>query len=86
MKQITYTKAAARALSRMPTTTAALIRGKIVEYASVPASQANNVMALHGSSWIRLRIGDWRVIIEDGAVLEVLKVAPRGRAHVEGGQ
>ena len=51
---------------------------KIADYAADPASQANNVTALRGRSSIRLRVGDWRVIMEDGEVLEVVQVGPRG--------
>ncbi len=65
----------------MPLNTALRIRGKIAEYAADPASQANNVKALQGSKWIRLRVGDWRVIMEDGAVLDVLKIGPRGSVY-----
>lgn len=79
MKQVAYTKAAIRTLARMPRNTAERIRGKIAEYAADPASQANNVKALKGSDSIRLRVGDWRVIMDDqGNVLAVLEIGPRG--------
>ncbi|MDC9823836.1 type II toxin-antitoxin system RelE/ParE family toxin [Devosia sp. ZB163] len=78
MKQIAYTKDALRALRKMPTNTAERIRAKIEAYATDPASQANNVKALQGRPGIRLRVGDWRVIMEDGAVLAVLQIGPRG--------
>lgn len=81
MKTITYTKAAARVLSKMPLNTALRIRDKVKDYAADPAAQANNVKALQGTSWIRLRVGDWRVIMEDGIVLEVLKIGPRGGVY-----
>jgi mRNA interferase RelE/StbE len=78
MKQISYTKAAIRALRRMPTNTATLIRSKIEAYARDPASQANNVKALKGREGIRLRVGDWRVIMDDqGNVLAILDIGPR---------
>ena len=79
MKQISYTKAAIRALRRMPANTATLIRTKIEAYAIDPASQANNVKPLKGREGIRLRVGDWRVIMDDqGNVLAVLDIGPRG--------
>ncbi len=79
MPQISYTKAAIRTLRRMPANTATLIRLKIEAYAKDPASQANNVKALKGREGIRLRIGDWRVIMDDrGTVLAVLEIGPRG--------
>lgn len=79
MKEVSYTRAAIRALRRMPANTATLIRLKIDAYASDPASQANNVKALKGRTGIRLRVGDWRVIMDDqGNVLAVLEIGPRG--------
>lgn len=79
MKEITYMPAARKALRRMPANTARRIVGKVEEYAADPASQANNVKALKGREGIRLRVGDWRVIMNDsGAVLAVLDVGPRG--------
>lgn len=78
MKQVSYTKAAIRVLRRMPTNTAKLIRTKIEAYATDPASQANNVKSLKGREGIRLRVGDWRVIMDDqGNVLAVLEIGPR---------
>ena len=79
MKQVSYTRAAIRALGKMPANTSRLIRSKIEAYAADPASQANNVKALKGRDAIRLRVGDWRVILDDqGNVLAVLDVGPRG--------
>ncbi len=79
MRQVSYTKAAIRVLHRMPANTATLIRSKIIAYATDPASQANNVTALKGRTGIRLRLGDWRVIMDDqGNVLAVLDIGPRG--------
>lgn len=79
MREISYTRAALRVLMRMPANTAALIRQKIEAYARDPASQANNVRALKGREGIRLRAGDWRVIMDDrGTVLAVLEIGPRG--------
>lgn len=47
-----------------------------------PESQANNVTALKGREGIRLRVGDWRVIMnDDGVVLAVLDIVPRGSLY-----
>ena len=81
MKQIAYTKAAVRTLQKIPATTAARIRKKIYEYAADPSSQANNVKTLQGRDGVRLRVGDWRVIMEDGIVLEVIEIGPRGSIY-----
>lgn len=81
MKQIAYRKEALKALRRMPANTAERIRSKIEAYATDPASQANNVKALQGRPGIRLRVGAWRVIMEDDVVLDVLEIGPRGGVY-----
>lgn len=78
MKTVAYRTAALNVLRRMPRPTAQRIRDKIEQYAADPASLANNVTAMKGQRAIRLRIGDWRVIMEDGEVLDVMEVGPRG--------
>lgn len=65
----------------MPANSARRIIEKIEAYASDPASQGNNVKALRGRDGIRLRVGDWRVIMIDGVVLDVLEIGPRGSIY-----
>ena len=80
--EIRYSKAAAKALMQMPTNTEKRIRAKIEQYAADPASLANNVKRLRGGNETRLRVGDWRVIFrEDGVVLAIIRIAPRGEAY-----
>jgi len=81
MKEIAYRPAARRALSRMTLSLAQRIVSKVQDYAADPASQANNVKALQGRPGIRLRVGDWRVIMEDGVVLDVIDVGPRSSIY-----
>ncbi|RAP39678.1 hypothetical protein BYZ73_19335 [Rhodovulum viride] len=82
MKPITYRPAALRALRKMPRTTAKRIIAKIEAYATDPASQANNVKVLKGREGIRLRVGNWRVIMDDnGEVLDVLEIGSRGSIY-----
>jgi mRNA interferase RelE/StbE len=81
MKAITYRRDARRALQKMPRPTAARIVAKIEAYAADPASQANNVKALKGEDAIRLQVGEWRVIMLDGEVLDIVRIAPRGDVH-----
>jgi mRNA interferase RelE/StbE len=82
MRPLSYSKAAIKALRRMPRNVADLIRLKIEAYAEDPASQANNVKDLKGREGIRLRVGDWRVIMDDqGNVLAVLDIGPRGGVY-----
>lgn len=82
MKDIAYSRDAIKTLRRMPSNTSKRIKSKIEAYAKNPASQANNITALQGlDGAVRLRVGDWRVIMEDGAVLAVIKTAPRGSVY-----
>jgi mRNA interferase RelE/StbE len=79
MKAIAYSRAATKTLRRIPANEAERIRLKIEQYAADPVSLANNVKALVGSPYIRLRVGDWRVLMDDGGnVLDVMKIGPRG--------
>lgn len=78
MKEITYTRAAIRVLRRMPANVATRIEAKVTEYAANPAALANNVTAMKGRDAVRLRVGDWRVIMQDGVVLTILEIGPRG--------
>lgn len=82
MKQIAYSKSALKVLRRLPSNEAKRITSKIEQYASDPKTLANNVKALVGSPYIRLRVADWRIIMDDqGNVLEVLKIGPRGSVY-----
>ena len=78
MKQITYTRTAIKVLKAMPRNVADRIVAKIEDYAADPLAQVNNVTARKGRDGIRLRVGDWRVIMRDGVVLAVLEIGPRG--------
>lgn len=82
MKTITYRKSALKVLQRMPRPESQRIRGKIKAYAEDPVSQSNNVKALKGSDYIRLRVGDGQVIIhENGDVLDIINIGARGSVY-----
>ena len=81
MKPVSYSRSALKALRRMPADVARRIMAKVDQYAADPASQANNVKALQGPEGIRLRVGNWRVIMRDGEVLAVLEIGPRGSIY-----
>ena len=78
VRQVTYTRSALKVLRKMPANTAARIVAKVEQYAADPVVLANMVTALKGREGIRLRVGDWRVIMNDGVVLAVLDIGPRG--------
>ena len=74
----------AKMLQRIPRNIAQLIVSKVNQYASDRSSRANNVKKLKGEfdGLIRLRVGVWRVIMDDhGNVLMILEIKPRGGAY-----
>ena len=83
MRATIYSKDAAKTLRRIPANVAANIRAKIAQYAAAPASLANNVIQMAGGEeYLRLRVGDWRVIFtESGTVVAVIKIAARGSVY-----
>lgn len=81
VKPITYQRAARKTLTRKPHSEAQRIMAKIEAYAADPAAQANNVKALQGRPGLRLRVGDWRVIMLDGEVLDILDICSRGSIY-----
>ena len=84
MKEIAYSKTAQKVLMRMPRNWAIRIRDKISAYATDPASQASNIKALQGiDGMLRLRVGDWRIVMCDDVVLEIVDIKARGSAYKE---
>lgn len=84
MKPVSYSRSAQKALQRIPRNVAQLIISKINQYAGDPSGLANNVKKLKGEfeGLIRLRVGDWRIIMDDqGNVLMILEIRPRGGAY-----
>jgi mRNA interferase RelE/StbE len=78
VKTVTYTRAALRSF-QAHSNRARQIRAKIDQYASDPASLANNVIQLTGSSAKRLRIANFRVLFtETETTITILDVGPRG--------
>lgn len=84
MREILYSRTAQKMLTRMPRNWARRIRDKVRAYARDPIAQANNVTRLKGQEGlVRLRVGDWRVIMRDGTALQILDVTSRGSAYKE---
>jgi mRNA interferase RelE/StbE len=83
MYTIQFTRQTVKALRKMSTNEAALIRLKIQELALNPFA-VPNVKSLAGRPGYRLRIGDWRVIFEvaqSEQVISILKIAQRGGVY-----
>ena len=84
MRELRYTKSAIRSLRKMPANTATLIVSKIEAYAKEPETQNNNLKMLKGRQGFRLRVGSWRVIMDDdGNVLAVLDTGHRGDRKIK---
>ena len=81
MKQVILLPLAAKAL-RKHRADAERILSKIENYAANPASLANKVKALQGSTGLRLRVGEYRVIFEEtDSEIIVTKIGPRGSVY-----
>jgi len=80
MRTVRYTTDAAKDLKRHGNM-AARVRKAVREYVETGA-HSNNVTQLVGSSALRMRVGDFRVIFENGETeVIVTKIAPRGEAY-----
>lgn len=77
--EVRFSKDAFKALKRMPANDAKRVSQKVYQYAANPERLAANVKQLKGSNHLRLRVGDYRVImLPDCTVLQVLKIGVRG--------
>ncbi|MGI4793467.1 MAG: type II toxin-antitoxin system RelE family toxin [Janthinobacterium lividum] len=80
MKTVRYTVDAAKDLKRHGNM-AARVRKAVKEYAET-GTHSNNVTQLVGSTAWRMRVGDFRVIFENGETeIIVTKIAPRGEVY-----
>jgi mRNA interferase RelE/StbE len=75
VKAVSYTRSAVKALKFLPAKDRDASMDTIDAYA---AGRPQDVVALKGSDFLRLRHRDWRVVFEDGAdAITVLDVAHR---------
>ena len=82
MRAVVYGPEALKSLRRMPRNVAELMRGKLNQLAAAPETLANNLSSLKGTSALRLRIGDWRVILSiEPEQIIVHKIGPRGSIY-----
>lgn len=81
MKAVIFLPVAAKFLRRNRAASARII-SKIEGYAADPTTLANNVKRLTGSTALRLRIGDFRVIFEETETeIIVTMIGPRGSVY-----
>jgi len=83
--QLEYETKAIKDLKAIDAPVRMKIVAKIVQYAASPASLANNVIHLANSPFLRLRVGDYRVILSlsDGVatIMTVIRVRHRSEAY-----
>lgn len=81
MKRLTILAPAAKALRKHRNEASRLLE-KLEAYAADPLPFANNVTRLVGSSALRLRVGDFRIVFEETeAEIIVTKIGPRGSVY-----
>jgi mRNA interferase RelE/StbE len=81
VKQVILLPLAAKAL-RKHRADAERILSKVEAYAANPEALANKVKALQGSTALRLRVGEYRVIFEETEdEIVVTKIGPRGSVY-----
>lgn len=79
VKTVSYTRTAIKALKSIPAKDRDAIMDKMDAYAD---GRPQDVVALKGSDFLRLRHGDWRVVFEEGAeAITVLDVAHRREVY-----
>ena len=83
MKIISYQPAALKTLGKIPKNDSNRIIDKIETYSRNPDALANNVIKLKNRDGIRLRVGNWRVIMKDEEVLLILQIGSRGSIYDE---
>ena len=82
MRVVTFTSQARRDMRRLPHDLSSRIMSKINQLAEDPASLANNVTALKGQELLRLRVGDWRIVLSlSDDQVTIHRVAPRGSVY-----
>jgi len=85
MAQVAYATAARKALDRMPAAKRDKVREAINTYAADPFARNNNLKPLTGrKNGYRIRVGDWRVIMElTPQAVVIHDVLPRGEAYMK---
>lgn len=83
--RIEWSARAVRDMRRLPDRDRERVIGKVEQYASHPNSLATQVIALTGSAYLRLRVGNYRVIFRtdhhERMHMLVLRVRHRREAY-----
>ena len=84
MYRLTFKRQAVKALVKLPGRESRRIREQLDKMAEDPSRPDIDVKALSGRSGYRLRIGEFRAIIErdnEKRLMTVLRIAPRGQIY-----
>lgn len=84
MLALRFAKSAEKAIAKMPRGSARRVLDELKAIAKQPGAYRGDWKPLQGSTFWRLRVGDWRAICDvrdSELVLLVLKVAARGDAY-----
>lgn len=77
MRTLVYSQKADRALARMPRRDAENIEEKLHQLTISPEELAGNIKRLTNSKSYRLTVGQYRVLYDDGIVIDILDIGPR---------
>lgn len=81
-RTILWTDQATNQLMRLPWEVRDRIEEKVAELAMTPGALSNQVKRLKGSRFLRLRVGDYRVIFTDeGVILTIVRVGHRKEVY-----
>lgn len=84
MYSIRYSKQALKAKIRMPKGISERLTKELTLIANNPLSYKGDWKPLQGTSYWRLRVGDWRAVcelIDNSLILFVLKIGTRGDVY-----
>lgn len=82
MLSVVYSKSALKSLRKIQRAQEKRIRDAIDALATDPRDPSLDIKPLTGQPYFRLRVGGYRVIFDqDGKILSVKKIAPRGSAY-----
>jgi len=81
-KTLIFSRDARKALEAIPQPSRGMIVSKVCLYAEHPDALNNMVKALAGSRFLRLRVGDYRVIFEESSdKIDVLRIGHRSKVY-----
>lgn len=82
MLEIKFKKQAVKELKRIQPKTRRRILDAIEKLAADPARKDLDIKSLTGSNYLRIRVGEYRVVFSlDGVIVTIERIAPRGSVY-----